>query len=68
MIVCALKKVKELGLDQEKVVTACTLHDSAKYIDYKTVDGFNLPDGVPAPVVHAFLGAYIAEKKLKVKD
>ncbi|MBQ3046646.1 MAG: nicotinate (nicotinamide) nucleotide adenylyltransferase [Clostridia bacterium] len=68
VIVCALKKVKELGLDREKVVAACTLHDSAKYIDYKTVDGFNLPDGVPAPVVHAFLGAYIAEKVLKVQD
>ena len=68
VIICALKKARELNLDSEKVITACALHDLAKYIDYKTVEGFTLPNGVPAPVVHAFLGAYIAENKLGVKD
>lgn len=66
--VCALKKAKELNLDREKVITACLLHDVAKYIDYKTVDGFLLPKGVPEPVIHAFLGAYIAENHLKIQD
>ncbi len=68
VVVCALKRAKELGLDTEKVITAATLHDCAKYIDYKTVDGFSLPNDVPAPVVHAFLGAYIAQNVLGVDD
>lgn len=68
VVVCALKKVKELGLDEAKVIASATLHDCAKYIDYKTVDGFELPNGVPGPVVHAFLGAYIAQKVLKITD
>lgn len=68
VVVCALKRAKELGLDLEKVTTAATLHDCAKYIDYKTVDGFCLPDDVPTPVIHAFLGAYIAQNVLGVFD
>lgn len=66
VVVCALKKAKELGLDEEKVRIATLLHDSAKYIDYKTVDGFTLDEDVPEPVVHAFLGAYIAKEYFKV--
>lgn len=68
VVVTALKKVKALGLDEEKVVTACVLHDCAKYIDAGTVKGFVVPSGMPQPVVHAFLGAYIAENRLNVKD
>ncbi len=66
--VTALKKVKELRLDRDKVITCCILHDCAKYIDCRSVKGFKLPDGVPQPVIHAFLGAYIAEKVLKIHD
>ena len=66
--VTALKKVKELALDKDKVITACILHDCAKYIDHNTVKGFKLPDGVPKPVIHAFLGAFIAERHLNLKD
>ncbi len=66
VVVCALKKAKELGLDEEKVRIATLLHDSAKYIDHKTVEGFTLDEDVPDPVVHAFLGAYIAKKYFKV--
>ena len=68
VVICALKKAKTLGLDEKKVVTACVLHDVAKYKDYKKVEGFDLPDGVPSPVVHSFLGAFIAEKMLKIND
>lgn len=68
VVCCALYKAKELGLDEEKVRIAATLHDCAKYLDYKTVEGFTLLEGVPQPVVHAFLGAYIAEKVLKITD
>ncbi len=64
----ALTKAKELGLDKEKVRISATLHDVAKYVDYKTVNGFILPEGVPEAVVHAFLGAFIAENTLGITD
>lgn len=66
--VCALKKAKELGLSEEKVLTAAVLHDCAKYMDKDKVKGFVLPEGVPEPVVHSFLGAYVAEHVVGVKD
>lgn len=69
VVLCALKKAKALNLDEEKVITASTLHDIAKYIDYKTVKGFSLPEkDMPSPVIHAFLGAYLAEHELNIKD
>lgn len=68
VVVCALKKAKELNLDQKRVEIATTLHDNAKYIDYTSVSGFNPPKDVPPPVMHAFLGAFIAEKFLKIDD
>ena len=45
------------------------MHDCAKYLnpeDYKAA-GFNC-DGVPQPVIHQFLGAFVAEKTLGVTD
>ncbi len=68
VVIAALSKAKELGLDENKVMIAATLHDCAKYLDHTKVDGFVLPDGVPAPVIHSFLGAYVAEKLLGVTD
>ncbi|MBQ9485530.1 MAG: nicotinate (nicotinamide) nucleotide adenylyltransferase [Clostridia bacterium] len=68
VVICALKKAKELGLDYEKVRIAATLHDCAKYADVRNYRDFSLPQDVPAPVVHAFLGAYIAEKELGISD
>lgn len=68
VVICALRKANQLGLDKEKVALAATLHDCAKYIDYTKIEGFVLPPDVPAPVVHAFLGAFIAENLLGVTD
>lgn len=68
VVVCALKKAKELNLDDEKVRIAATLHDCAKYDDPRKYAGFDLPVDVPAPVVHAFLGAFVAERVLGVGD
>ena len=68
VVVTALKKAKPLGLDQRKVMVTATLHDCAKYSDYNKVEGFTLPSEVPAPVVHAFLGAYIAQNYLGIQD
>lgn len=68
VIVTALEKAKQIGIDCKKVELACLLHDVAKYIDYKTVKGFTLPNGVPKPVEHAYLGAYIVENELGITD
>lgn len=69
VIVCALKRAKDFGIDVEKARIACALHDIAKYIDYKTIEGFCLPqENTPEPVIHAFLGAYIAQKYLNIND
>lgn len=68
VIITALKKAKLLGLDQNKVLLSALLHDCAKYLDYKEFKGFNLPEGVPTPVIHAFLGAYVAQTLLGIDD
>lgn len=68
VVITALKKAKSLGLDEKKVILAATLHDVAKYVDYTKVQGFVLDKDVPPPVVHQFLGAFIAEKFLGVTD
>ena len=68
VVVTAMKKAKELNLDYEKVRVAATLHDCAKYDDPARYNDFVLPSDVPPPVVHAFLGAFVAEKVLGVDD
>lgn len=68
VVSCAVKKAKEAGIDVEKARIAATLHDCAKYDDPKNYKEFSLPVDVPPPVVHAFLGAFVAEHVLGVKD
>ena len=68
VISCALIKADELKLDKNDVFVAGLLHDVAKYVDYKTVKGFIKPSDMPDPVVHAFLGEYIARNLLGVKN
>lgn len=66
--VTALKKAKELGLLPEKVRVSALLHDCAKYLSPTDFKNANIPSDVPQPVVHAFLGAYVAERVLGVTD
>lgn len=66
--VTALKKAKELSLDQNKVLLSAILHDCAKYMSAKDYPDFSMPEGVPEPVVHQYLGAFVAERILGVKD
>ncbi len=68
VVVTAGKKVRSLGLDADQVRISATLHDCAKYMDYTKVKGFELPENVPQPVIHAFLGAFVAEKVLGITD
>ena len=68
VVICALKKAGELNLDKNKVILASTLHDCAKYLDPEDYKDFVLISDVPKPVVHAFLGAFVAENVLGVND
>lgn len=68
VVITALKKAKSLGLDENKVIAAAALHDCAKYIDANKIEGFSVDKSVPQPVIHQFLGAYVAQKFLGVED
>ncbi len=63
----ALTYAQRLKVSLADAYTAAILHDCAKYLvaaDW----GYETPEGVPEPVVHQFLGAYIAENVLDVKN
>ena len=64
----ALDHAAYYKLDKNKVLTAALLHDCAKYKRPEDYKDFTMPKGVPEPVVHQYLGAYIAEKVLGVRD
>ena len=68
VIYCALQKQQETNLDPYKIVTACALHDIAKYLDYNNFKDFNRPSDMPDAVVHAFLGAHYAKTVLNICD
>ncbi len=68
VVISALSKAKELGLDEKKVIISATLHDIAKYYDGEIPKDACITPDTPQPVVHAFLGAYIAEKELGITD
>ncbi len=56
--------------EYEKVFLTCALHDCAKYIkpqDYSKY-GFVKPSDMPVEVVHAFLGALVAEQDFDITD
>ena len=59
---------KQTRLDRDKLLTACLLHDVAKYMNPADYPGFTVPAGMPDSVVHAFLGEYVAENVLGIKD
>lgn len=65
---CAVKKAKEENIDRNKAFTAAVLHDCAKYLNPKDYPAFVLDKDVPEPVVHAFLGAYVAQHVLGIED
>ncbi|MBR1891320.1 MAG: nicotinate (nicotinamide) nucleotide adenylyltransferase [Clostridia bacterium] len=67
VMVLAVTYAKRLKINAWEAFTAAMLHDLAKYLDPADYR-FSLPKDVPQPVVHQFLGAYIAEKVLNVKN
>lgn len=68
LLACEL--APKYGIPQDKAILASALHDCGKYIplDSPLLKGFALPDEVPAPVVHQYTGAYLAERRFGVAD
>lgn len=68
VILTAIRLAEENGVDKGKAEKAALLHDVAKYMDPKDYPNFKLDGNVPSPVVHQFLGEYIARVELKIED
>lgn len=67
-----VKRGLELCNDEERddVFVACLLHDCAKYLTEKDYARYRFvaPTGMPKPVVHSFLGAYVAHVDFGIDD
>lgn len=66
----ACRRARSLGIGEEKALLAAALHDCAKSIPAESpyLAGFTPPDEVPAPVLHQYTGAYIAEHTFGIRD
>lgn len=68
VVIESVRLAKRTGVDLNKAVVAATLHDCAKYLNKEDFKDFRVDDDVPPQVVHQYLGAFVAEKVLGVKD
>lgn len=68
--VMAAERAAGLKIDERKAVTAALFHDCAKNLppDSFYLKDFIPPERVPAPVLHQYAGAYVAEKFFRVTD
>ncbi len=66
----ACRRAGSLRIPEDKALLAAMLHDCGKYVppDDPMLAGLKLPPDVPAPVVHQYVGAYLAEHEFKVTD
>ncbi len=69
----AAKRAATLPLDERQVITAALLHDCAKNLTAESplLQDFRLQaewGEVPAPVLHQFTGAYVAEREFGIED
>ena len=66
----AARRARSLHLAEEKVILACALHDCGKYVPLTSplLKEFTPPENVPAPVLHQYTGAYLAEKVFGITD
>ena len=66
----AAKYAAKYKLPERKVILAAALHDVAKNMPLTAPElaGFALPEEVPAPVLHQYAGAYVAEHSLGIDD
>ena len=57
-------------LNEHDVIQACGLHDAAKNLELTAPElaGFSLAEEVPAPVLHQYTGAYLAEHVFGIQN
>ena len=68
VMLMAMALAKKEGASVSKALLAALLHDSGKYLNAEDFPDCKIPLGTPEPVVHQYLGAYIAENVLGVDD
>lgn len=66
----AVKRAPSLGIPERLAITAALFHDCAKNLERSSqyLKGFQIAQDVPAPVVHQFAGAYVAENVFGVEN
>lgn len=66
----ACARARGLGIPEQKAMLAAAVHDCGKYVPLGSdlLAGFDIPHGVPRPVMHQYTGAYIAEHLLGITD
>ena len=62
--------MRKYKISESTAIQAAALHDVAKNIDLSAPElaGFVPPENVPAPVMHQFAGAYMAEHMFGIED
>ncbi|MBD5632196.1 MAG: nicotinate (nicotinamide) nucleotide adenylyltransferase [Clostridia bacterium] len=68
--VTAAENCRRVNVYEIDAITAAALHDCAKYLESSAPElkGFKCPENVPAPVVHQYSGAFVAEHTFGIKD
>ena len=66
----AVARAASVGVSEGKALLASALHDCGKYVppDSPLLEGFTPPENVPAPVMHQYTGAFLAQKLFQVDD
>ncbi|MCH5146842.1 MAG: nicotinate (nicotinamide) nucleotide adenylyltransferase [Clostridiales bacterium] len=66
----AAKNAARAHVYEYDAILAAALHDCAKYLGESSpeLNGFECPAGVPAPVIHQYAGAYVAEHIFGITD
>lgn len=66
----AAEHARLAGVYEYDAVIAAALHDCAKYLSPQAEElkGFVPPENIPAPVIHQFAGAFVAEHTFGIKD
>lgn len=66
----ATARARSAGVSEQRALIASALHDCGKYVSLNSplLKGFVAPEGVPAPVMHQFIGAYLAEHAFGIRD
>ncbi len=66
----ATARAPSLRIPFEQALLAAMLHDCGKYVPLSSplLAGFEPPPEVPAPVLHQYTGAYLAEHEFGIRD